>query len=111
MFLLFSGEKMPLTHANRDLFVGLAFKNRLEELAPVAHIVRQGICELAPIPIIDLMPISALERLVSGGLMNFCKKTPCSIFQKMCNILLVIVTCQQSQNMKMLSTIIKRVVL
>jgi hypothetical protein len=60
------GENMSLTHANRDLFVELAFRKRLEELAPVAHLVRQGICEIAPIPIIDLMPISALERLVSG---------------------------------------------
>ena len=57
---------MPLTQANRDLFVELAFKKRLEELAPVSHLVRQGICEIAPIPIVDLMPISALERLVSG---------------------------------------------
>ena len=65
---------MNLTHANRDLFVELAFKKRLEELAPVAHLVRQGICELAPIPIIDLMPISALERLVSGG--SICYRAP-----------------------------------
>lgn len=31
-----------------------------------AQIVRQGICELAPIPILDLMPINALEKLVAG---------------------------------------------
>ena len=60
------GEKLFLTSENCNLFVELAFKQRLEEMSAAVKIVRQGICELAPIPIIDLMPITALERLVSG---------------------------------------------
>lgn len=64
--LLPKSENLGLTMDNRGLFVEAALKQRLEEMAPAARIVREGICELAPIPIIDLMPISSLERLVSG---------------------------------------------
>ena len=52
------GEKIILTLENRKNFVKLAFQQRMEEMAPAAHLVRQGICEIAPVPIIDLMPIS-----------------------------------------------------
>ena len=60
------GSKMILTGENRGLFVKLAFQQRIEEMVPAAHFVREGICEIAPVPIIDLMPISALETLVAG---------------------------------------------
>ena len=60
------GAKMILTGENRGTFVKYAFQQRMEEMAPAAHFVREGICEIAPVPIIDLMPISALETLVAG---------------------------------------------
>ena len=60
------GEALTLSHSNKNLFVDLAFEQRLREMIPVANLVRQGMCEIVPIPIIDLMPISALENLVSG---------------------------------------------
>ena len=60
------GEHLPLTLENKSAFVMAAFKQRLDEMLPAAYLIREGICELAPVPILDLMPISALERLVSG---------------------------------------------
>ncbi len=60
------GDRIPLTFDNREKFVNLAFKQRLSEMVDAAHIIRQGICELAPVPIIDLMPVSALEKVVAG---------------------------------------------
>jgi E3 ubiquitin-protein ligase HERC1 len=59
-------ENVPLTLDNRKLFVEAALKQRLEEMIPAAKLIREGICELAPVPIIDLMPINSLEKMIVG---------------------------------------------
>ena len=62
----FSGKRVPLfpnsqsmflSLENRNRFVDLAVKQRLEEMVPAANLIREGICEIVPVPILDLMPI------------------------------------------------------
>ena len=62
----FSGKRVALfpnsqstflSLENRNQFVDLAVKQRLEEMVPAANLIREGICEIVPVPILDLMPI------------------------------------------------------
>ena len=71
----FSGKRVALfpnsqstflSLENRNRFVDLAVKQRLEEMVPAANLIREGICEIVPVPILDLMPIDHLEKLVAG---------------------------------------------
>ena len=64
--LFSSGKRVPLfpnsqstflSLENRNRFVDLAVKQRLEEMVPAANLIREGICEIVPVPILDLMPI------------------------------------------------------
>ena len=64
--LLPHSQSMILTLENRNLFVEAALKQRFEEMAPAAHLIREGICEIVPVPILDLMPINHFETLVAG---------------------------------------------
>ena len=84
--LLPHSQSMILTLENRNLFVEAALKQRFEEMAPAAHLIREGICEIVPVPILDLMPINHFETLVAGNFNIQCSGyiKGCSVFMDLC---------------------------
>ena len=59
-------QSLILSLENRIMFVEAALKQRLQEMAPAAQLIREGICEIVPVPILDLMPVHQLEIMVAG---------------------------------------------
>lgn len=60
------GRAVVVTPQNFNRYAALAIRQRLQEMAEAVVHLRRGLVAVAPLAVIDLMPVQALETLVCG---------------------------------------------